>query len=178
MFSLEKTDLNKLRTLTPSLLITRHTESKCYVNYLELHSHTHAHRQTHTMHVCTCTSAQWKISDWKFNQTKLISHNNGFLLPWESTGCHFHPRVCAFECEWQSIMSLWEPMCKRKDEVSHDETDIDMLSRAKKSCERYLISTQRPYMHQRVLKRWNSHWLTRQKYLGKSFSVKHVCLNW
>lgn len=28
-------------------------------------------------------------------------------------------------------------------EVSHDETDIDMLTRAKKSCEKYLISTLR-----------------------------------
>lgn len=29
---------------------------------------------------------------------------------------------------------------KVRDEARHDETDIDMLTRAKESCEKYLIS--------------------------------------
>lgn len=75
-------------------------------------------------------------------------------------------------------------MYKRKDEVSHDEDDIDMLSSAKKSCEKYLISTQRPQTHQSVcvMNRWN--FLTEGDLVDKSTWVNlsqlkmHAYIDW
>lgn len=102
---------------------------------------------THT-HLCGCAHAQPKVIDWKFLQTKLISQSTEPLPPMEATKLSVtHEGVCICarvtvhrdECVWMCV--------KQRDEARHDEIDIDMLTRAKESCEKYLISTMRPLLN-------------------------------
>lgn len=89
------------------------------------------------MHTCSAKSIWLEVSP-----TKLISQSTEFWLHGDHSAV-IHPQGCVYLSVSDSP-SWW--VCvyvQEANEVSHDETDIDMLTRAKKSCEKYLISTLR-----------------------------------
>ena len=152
------TDITVLSILSSPIplrtLISLNKELLIHLSLLIIHTNIHMYlcmwRNTRVRtrsHLCVYAHAQPKVIDWKFLQTKLISQStepcemSPLPLLRKSPSCQSPIRQCVFVGEWQSIvMSVCVCVCER-DEARHDETDIDMLTRAKESCEKYLIST-------------------------------------
>ena len=128
-------------------LISLNTELLIHLSLLIIHTQVHMRicvREgiqgcTH-IHICVCAHRCSAKSNWLEVSPKLISQSTELPFQRMPPSCQSHIRLCVFVGEWQSIvMSVWVYI-KVRDEARHDETDIDMLTRAKESCEKYLIS--------------------------------------